>query len=73
MFDFLKYANADNEYLRAFSYLILFPEEKYVDTKADEDKDSKFFYINAADKIPLLLIIVPFFILVFTLDHIPLK
>jgi hypothetical protein len=67
MFKYLKYANADNEYMKKFTFLLI-PEDKFERGEVNEKLGDKAFYVNSADKVPIIFIMFFFFVFVFALD-----
>lgn len=55
-FDFLKYANAENVYLK-YVTLKMVPEDKFTRGAVNERLGDKVFYLNSADKVPVLILL----------------
>ena len=71
-FKYLRYANASNEYLSKFTYLI-FPEEKFTQDEVNEKFGEKCFFLNSSDKIPVLAVCLLIFAFTFLFDKLNIK
>mmetsp|Transcript_41597 Transcript_41597/g.48010 ORF Transcript_41597/g.48010 Transcript_41597/m.48010 type:complete len:304 (-) Transcript_41597:430-1341(-) len=68
-FTYLKYSNADNEYLKFVSFKII-PESNFKRGNVNNRIGEKAFYVNSADKIPMLILILFAFLLTITLGSV---
>lgn len=61
-FKYLKYSNVDNEYLK-YMTLHIIPESNFNRGNVNDRIGEKAFYVNSADKLPVLLLIILAFFL----------
>ena len=53
-FQYLGYANANNEYLSMLTFLVI-PEHKFTQVEINEKFGDQCFFINSSDKIPIII------------------
>lgn len=67
LFEYLSYANAENEYLSKLSFLLI-PEDKFMRGDVNHKIGAKTFYVSSADKLPLMIGVVIILITVLLFD-----
>ena len=71
VFDLLSWANADNKYLAMFTFTIL-PKDNFNQDEVNGKFGQKSFYINSADKMPVIFITCILFLFTFIFDKLKL-
>ena len=71
VFELLSWANADNEYLAMLTFVIL-PKENFNQDEVNGKFGEKSFYINSADKVPVIFTTCILFLFTFVFDKLKL-
>lgn len=71
-FDYLKFTNANNNYMSDFAFLMI-SEDKFKRGDVNERMGSKVFYISWSDKIPWTIGVIIFFVIIKIVDHLKYK
>ena len=71
-FDYLSYANADNEYLSEVAY-VFYDKDKFKRGEANDRLGDKAFLVNSSDKIEIMMLLLIAFIATICFDSIKIK